>query len=65
LPKYTLPEKKGEIPKHIGPGKGGKPEYRGSQKGRTGAVQTYNNWSRGRGSQGQYLGHRNTVKLSY
>ncbi|WAR01182.1 RPH3L-like protein, partial [Mya arenaria] len=27
-----------------------KPEYRGTPRAQTGAVQTYNNWSRGRGS---------------
>jgi len=31
----------------------GKPDYRGSQRGRGGSVQTHNNWTRGRGSQGK------------
>lgn len=58
-----LPEKKGEPTKHIGPGKG-KGDYRGdTHKGRPGAVQTYNNWSRGRGSQGQYQGRYDTVTI--
>ncbi|WAR01148.1 DOC2B-like protein [Mya arenaria] len=33
-----------------------KPEYRGTPRAQTGAVQTYNNWSRGRGSQGTSYG---------
>lgn len=55
LPKYVIPEKKVEGPKHGTPNNKGKVEYRGSQKGHAGTVRTYNNWSRGRGSQGNIV----------
>ncbi|XP_053375706.1 rabphilin-3A-like isoform X2 [Mercenaria mercenaria] len=56
LPKYVIPEKKAEMPKHGAANHKGKPEYRGSQKGHPGTPRTYNNWSRGRGSQGTSYG---------
>ncbi|XP_052248245.1 double C2-like domain-containing protein beta isoform X3 [Dreissena polymorpha] len=56
LPKYVIPEKKSEVGKHAGSVKG-KLEYKGSQKSAGGtAVHTYNNWSKGRGSQGTSYG---------
>lgn len=56
LPKYVIPEKKPEGPKHGTPVHKGKVEYRGSQKGPSGTTRTYNNWTRGRGSQGTSYG---------
>lgn len=50
LPKYILPEKKAEISK-MG---NGKDSHKGSFKGRTGSIRSYNTWSRGRGNQASY-----------